>query len=97
MLSNYDLIQNKNKYTLSELISNIDKLDKKIVLNTQTLTEEFCVEYILDIRIDSGDEDSYLFCEDYILTWQPHIDEKKLIELRNIKYKDFYNFQNYET
>ena len=54
-------IENKNKYSISDLRANVDHLNKKFLLHTQRLDEEFCIEYILDIRMDSGDEDSYLF------------------------------------
>ena len=59
-------IENKNKYSIRDLRANVDHLNKKFLLHTQRLDEEFCIEYILDIRMDSGDEDSYLFCENYI-------------------------------
>jgi hypothetical protein len=87
MLNNYDLIKNKYKYSLEELTKNIHNLNKKILLNTQYLSEEFCIEYILDMRINSGDEDNYLLCEDYILECQIHLDEKRFLELRNLKLK----------
>lgn len=87
-MNNYDLI--KNKYSLEELTKNIHNLNKKILLNTQHLSEEFCIEYILDMRINSGDEDNYLLCEDYILECQPHLDEKRLLELRNLKFKQLH-------
>ena len=70
-------------------MENLDHLNVKILLYTQILTEDFCVEYILDMRMNSGDEDSYLLCEDYILGWQPHLNEKLFFELRDIKYKDW--------
>lgn len=90
MLTDRDLLQNKNKYSIDELKANVTQLNKKFLLHTQKLTEEFCVEYILDVRMDSGDEDSYLLCENYILEWQPHLDEKLFYELRNIKYPNIY-------
>lgn len=39
------------------------------------------------MRINSGDEDNYLLCEDYILECQIHLDEKRFLELRNLKLK----------
>ena len=83
------LPENKNKYSMDEIMENLDHLNVKILLYTQILTEDFCVEYILDMRMNSGDEDSYLLCEDYILGWQPHLNEKLFFELRDIKYKDW--------
>ena len=52
-------------------------LNKKIILFTQILTAEFCVKYILDLDIDSGSEDSYLFDKNYILESQPHISNEE--------------------
>ena len=83
------LPENKNKYSMDEIMENLDHLNVKILLYTQILTEDFCVEYILDMRMNSGDEDSYLLCEDYILGWQPHLNETLFFELRDIKYKDW--------
>ena len=80
---------NKNKYTIEEILDNVDHLNVKFLLYTQILDEDFCVEYILDMRMNSGDEDSYLLCEDYILECQPHLDEKLFLRLRDIKYKDW--------
>lgn len=90
MLTDRDLLQNKNKYSIDELKASVTHLNKKFLLHTQKLTEEFCVEYILDVRMDSGDEDSYLLCENYILEWQPHLDETLFLKLRNIKYPNIY-------
>ena len=36
------------KYTIDVLEKNVDKLNKKVLLCTQTLTAEFCVKYILE-------------------------------------------------
>jgi len=83
------LPENKNKYSMDEIMENLDHLNVKFLLHTQILTEDFCVEYILDMRMNSGDEDSYLLCESYILEWQPHLNEKLFLELRDIKYKDW--------
>ena len=80
---------NKNKYTIEEILDNVDHLNVKFLLYTQILDEDFCVEYILDMRMNSGDEDSYLLCEDYILECQPHLDEALFLQLRDIKYKDW--------
>jgi len=86
MLTNNDLLH--KKYSIKELEENVDYLSKKYLLYTQHLTEEFCADYILDTRMNSGDEDSYLFCENYILRHQPHLDEKKFLKLCREKYKE---------
>ena len=91
LITDGDLLlkENKNKYTMEEILENVEHLNVKFLLHTQILTEDFCVEYILDMRMNSGDEDSYLLCESYILECQPHLDEKLFLELRDIKYKDW--------
>ena len=92
-ITNNDLlkIENKNKYSISDIRSNVEHLNTKFLLHTQRLDEEFCVEHILDIRIDSGDEDSYLLCENYILECQPHLDETLFFKIRDIKYPNAYD------
>lgn len=77
---NSDLI--KNKYSEDILIQNINSLNKKIILNTQILSAEFCANYIFCIDdIDDGDEESYLFDINHILRKQPHIDKNYLKSL----------------
>ena len=44
---------NKNKYSMDEIMENLDHLNVKFLLHTQILTEDFCVEYILDMRMNS--------------------------------------------
>ncbi len=81
-IDNFDLMQNRNAYSVSDLESNIDHLSKKILLNTQKLTEEFCIKHIYCVSdIDDGDEESYLFCLNHIMNRQPHLDEQKLLKI----------------
>ena len=82
-VTNTDLLANKNKYSIEILEQNIVKnhLDEKIMLSTQKLTPEFCVKYILDLDIDNGGEESYIFDICYILSFQKHITEKELRDL----------------
>ena len=89
MLSDEDLLKNKNKYSIAELTESLWNLNKTLILSTQTLDEYFCAEYILDVRIDSGDEDSYKFTEAYILRRQPHLDRKLFFELCKIQYENY--------
>jgi len=89
MLSNKDLMENKNKYSIAELTASLTNLNKSIILSTQILDEYFCAEYILDVRIDSGDEDSYKFTEAYILRRQPHLDRKLFFELCKFQYENY--------
>jgi len=82
-VTNSDLLANKNKYSIEILEENIVKnhLDAKILLATQILTPEFCIKYILDLDIDNGGEESYIFDICYILSFQKHITEKQLTDL----------------
>jgi hypothetical protein len=82
-VTNTDLLANKNKYSIEILEQNIVKnhLDEKIMLATQILTPEFCVKYILDLDIEGGGEESYIFDICYILSFQKHITEKELRDL----------------
>ena len=66
-LSDNDLLDNTNAYSVRELEENVLSLNKKIMLATQKLTAEFCAKYILDMDIDSGSEDSYIYDPDYIM------------------------------
>ena len=82
-VTNTDLIKNKYKYSIDILEKNIveNHLDEKILLATQKLTPEFCVKYILDLDIESGGEESYIFDVCYILAFQKHITKKELKDL----------------
>jgi len=77
-VTNTDLLKNKHKYSIEVLEENIEHLDEKILLATQKLTPEFCVKHILDLDIESGGEESYIFDVCYILEFQKHITEKEL-------------------
>jgi hypothetical protein len=83
-VTNSDLLSNRNKYSIDILEKNIEHLDEKILLATQTLTPEFCVKYILDLDIEGGGEESYIFDVCYILGFQKHITEKELKDLIHI-------------
>ena len=82
-VTNSDLLANRNKYSIDILEKNMveNHLDEKILLATQTLTPEFCVKYILDLDIDNGGEESYIFDICYILEFQKHITEDELVKL----------------
>jgi hypothetical protein len=82
-ITNTDLLKNKYKYSIDVLEDNIlrNHLDEKILLATQTLTPEFCVKYILDLDIEGGGEETYIFDVCYILSFQKHITEKELRDL----------------
>lgn len=74
-ISDYDLCN--TQYSIEVLTKNIHYLNKKVVLSTQKLTAEFCVKYILDMDIESGSEDSYLYDKNHILIRQKHISSEE--------------------
>ena len=79
-LNDDDLLKNKNRYSIEELEKNVKYVNKKIMLATQTLDARFCIQYILDMDIDSGSEDSYIYDIDYILYFQKHLNKDELIK-----------------
>jgi hypothetical protein len=60
-------------YSLDILKKNINNLNKKVVLSTQKLTAQFCVKFILDTAIESGNQASGVYSKQHILKMQPHI------------------------
>lgn len=72
-LTDQNLLDHKYTYSLSDIEKNVKYLNKKIMLATQYLDARFCIQYILDMDIDNGSEDSYIFDIDYIHSFQPHI------------------------
>ena len=83
-LTNQMIMQ--NKYDIKILEQNIEHLDHKTLLCFQVLTAEFCVEHILDLDIESGNEDSYIFDKIYIMNKQLHITDDEWDKA----YKKFY-------
>ena len=84
-VTNTDLIYNNYKYSIEVLEQNIvkNRLDSKILVNTQKLTPEFCAKYIYYGNIEGGGEETYTLDVSYILRNQPHITEKELTDLIN--------------
>jgi len=80
-LTDDQLLANPNTYSINLLEQNIHNLNKKILLATQKLTVEFCIKYILDLDIDNGSEDSYIYDVDYILDFQKHLNKQEFNEL----------------
>ena len=80
-LTDDQLLANPNTYSINLLEQNIHNLNKKILLATQKLTAEFCIKYILDLDIDNGSEDSYIYDVDYILDFQKHLTKQEFNEL----------------
>ena len=79
------LLANPNTYSINLLEQNIHNLNKKILLATQKLTVEFCIKYILDLDIDNGSEDSYIYDVDYILDFQKHLTRQEFKELLTLE------------
>ena len=75
------------QYNIDILEQNISHLNKKTLLYTQQLTAEFCIKYILDLDIDNGSEDSYIFDKIYILERQEHISEQEFDIAFQLYYK----------
>ena len=82
----HDLYKHRNTYSIEELIHNIDDLQIKIILHTQTLNAEFCGKYILDVKRTTCIEDYYLIDIGYVLRHQKHINRDELEY-----YYDLYN------
>ena len=77
VIFNVDLIKNPKTYSIDILKKNINHLSRMVILSTQVVDVEFCVLHILDVSIDSGDEDSYI-CESDVVNYQPHISLREL-------------------
>ena len=81
-ITNLDLY--KKKYDIQTLEQNINNLSLHTLLNTQILTIEFCVKYLLD------DDNKYAWREEEkdllyydIVSCQPHINIDELINFHN--------------
>ena len=79
MLTDYDLITNKNVYSIAELVASVDNLSMKYLLNYQILDAEFCAKYILNDYCATCNEDTYI-CTGDVLQKQPHITRLELSE-----------------
>lgn len=77
VIFNIDLIKNPKTYNIDTLKKNMKHLSRMVILSTQVVDAEFCVLHILDVAIDSGDEDSYI-CESDVVNYQPHITFEEL-------------------
>lgn len=71
----------KTKYSIDILEKNIDNLSITRILNTQTLTPEFCIKYILNEDYASCVEETYI-CDIDVLHKQPHIKQSDLCDAR---------------
>jgi hypothetical protein len=83
-----------HKYDIEFLEKYVNYFNEKTLLQTQTLTAKFCIIYIMDMDIDNGSEDSYLFDMPYILSYQTHITKEEMYEAYN-KYFKYNVFELY--
>jgi len=69
------------KFDIETLEYNIDRLGLKKLLQTQVLTPEFCVKYILNPEEHGMCREDHYICLDDIVRYQPHISIEELIIL----------------
>ena len=76
-----DLYKNKNTYSITYLIENIKDFTLWAILHTQTLTPDFCVEYLLvpDNKYAKDEEDEEIYINN-VLYWQRHIVLEDLLQ-----------------
>jgi hypothetical protein len=87
VLTDQDLITNKNAYSINELTDSVDNLSVKYLLNYQILDADFCAKYILNDSCATCQEDTYI-CTDDVLNKQKHITREEL-SAACIKFKIF--------
>ena len=87
-----NIITNSNlrqyKYSIEELEKNIDNLNMKTIVNTQKLTVEFCVKYILNENYAQCNEEVDLLTIYYVMYNQPHLNEIELTQF-------YYSYNNF--
>jgi hypothetical protein len=90
-----ELYKNKNVYSIDYLKENINDFSLWGILHTQTLTPDFCVEYLLvpDNKYAKDEDDEEIYINN-VLYWQTHITKEQLLTcefmkkyLENNKYK----------
>jgi len=80
-LSNKDLMLRPHFYSMAELTKSIWELSLQTLLDTQTLTADFCVRFILDEDYAAGNEETYI-CDGDVLDCQPHLSKDDLDQAR---------------
>ena len=81
-----------NKYDIETLEKNVDYINMKTCVNTQILTAEFCVKYILNEDYMSCIEDTYCIDKGYVLRRQPHLTNEDIMR----EYAKINNGDGYE-
>ena len=81
-----DLYKNKNFYSIDYLKENIKDFSLWSILYTQTLTPDFCVEYLLvpDNKYAKDDDDEEIYFNN-VLYWQRHITKEALLKCEFMK------------
>jgi len=96
MRSNKRLDLKNNKYSMDVLRENIYATGLLEILQTQTINEEFAVNYILNKRFQLSDDEEKITFE-FVLKMQPHFSKEKLLRLYLVGPldNDFPNFEKY--
>jgi hypothetical protein len=81
IIENYELSK-KNQYDIETLEYNICNLSLRKLLQTQILTPEFCVKYILEPEEHGMCREDHYFCDFDILKYQKHINQEQLMNAR---------------
>ena len=87
-----DLYKNKHFYSIDYLKATINDFSLWSILYTQTLTPDFCVEYLLvpDNKYAKDEEDEEIYINN-VLYWQRHITHEDLLNCNfMINYKNLY-------
>ena len=91
---NQTLDLKNDKYSMDVLRENIYATGLIEILQTQTITEDFAVNYILNERFQLSDDEEKISI-DNVLKLQPHLKKEKLLKLYVIGPTD-YTFTNFE-
>ena len=69
----------QHKYSIEDLEKYINDLNMKTIVNTQKLTIDFCVKYILNEEYAQCNEEVDLLTVHYVSYNQPHLDKTELL------------------
>ena len=78
--------KNKNSYSIDYLKENINNFSLWAILHTQTLTPDFCLEYLLvpDNKYAKDEDDEEIYINN-VLYWQKHITKDDLFNCEFMK------------